>query len=264
MRTHAVRLVALSLSALLAAVASLRADSVYINPGNPYSVTVHDSSSVFNTMVGWNGSRADFGKSWGSYYVAGGPNWSGTQYFSATFQANPGSVFTSASIGFSQWSFSVPEGGYLHLYMNWSLPGSVYTGSNYTPNILPLGGTKWVVGDGSGQFEWRHAITQGGGGFEFMPIMDFGSQLLLNNVSNFTVSFAIGMAYGGNVFGDGTGAGLGFSFFSVMPVLTAGTLNSPVNPPGTAVPDTGATALLLGAGVLGLIGARRRLKMNLA
>jgi hypothetical protein len=263
MKTHALPFIAVSLSALLAAAASLRADAVYVNSLNNYSVTVHDSSTAFNTTVGFNGNRADFGGPWGSTYVGGGSTWSGARSFSATFNANSGNVFTGAYINFGQWSFAVPEGSYLELYMDWSLPGAVYTGSDKTPLYEPYGpgGIYWEIGDGGGVYRWKHAITQGGGGFEFMPIMDFASQLLLNNVSTFTLSFDIGIAHGGNVFGDGTGAGLGFSDFQVAPTLAAG---EPVNPTGPTVPESGATALLLGAGLLGLIGASRRLKMSTA
>lgn len=262
MKTHAVRLVALSFSVLLAAAASLRADAVYVNSLNNYSVTVHDSSTIFNTTAGFNGNRADFGGPWGSNYVSGGPGWSGTQSFSATFNANSGNVFTGAYMNFGAWSFAVPEGSWLGLVMNWSLPGAVYTGTDKTTPIPPSGGYSWEIGTDSGTYQWSHAITQGGGGFEYMPFMDFPSQLLLNNVSSFTVSFQAYIYYGGNVFGDGKGSGLGFSDFQVAPTLVAGSPTNPDNPPGSTVPDTSATALLLGAGLIGLIGASRRLKLN--
>lgn len=263
MKFQALRLVAASFSILLAAAASLRADSVYVNSATGYSVAVHDSSTIFNTTVGFNGHRADFGGPWGSKYIGGGATWSGTQSFSATFQSNPGKVFTGVYMNFGAWSFAVPEGSWLGLVMNWSLPGAVYTGTDNTPLFDPYGpgGDFWEIGTDSGTYQWKHAINQGGGGFEFMPFMDFPSQLLLNNVSSFTVSFQAYIYYGGNVFGDGTGAGLGFSDFQVAPILAA---SDQVTPPGSTVPDAGATALLLGVGLLGLIGASRRLKMNVA
>ncbi|MDQ5978236.1 MAG: hypothetical protein QG602_1210 [Verrucomicrobiota bacterium] len=261
MKTHALRLAAVSFSVFLAAATALRADAIYVNSATGYSVTVHDSSTIFNTTAGFNGNRTDFGGSWGSQYVGGGATWSGTQSFSATFQANPGSVFTGAYINFGQWSFAVPEGSYVELYMDWSLPGAVYTGSDHTPLYDPYGhgGVYWDIGEGGGVYRWKHAINQGGGGFGFMSFMDFSSLLLLDNVSSFTMSFNLGIAHGGNTFGDNKGAGLGFSDFQVAPTLKAG---EPKDPPTATVPETGATAILLGAGLLGLLGASRRLKMN--
>jgi hypothetical protein len=255
MKSARIRTLPVLLCFLVPAAASLRADLTYFNPYSPFSVTVHDgSSSIFDSVLGWNGARADFGGSWGSTYDATlGNTSSGLQTFSATFHAGPGTIFTGAYLSFGQWSFSVPEGGYLHFFMDWSLPGSVYTGTNNTTGIAPNGGVYWAVGPGGGHYEWRHAINQGGGGSEFMSIMDFSSQLLLDNVSSFSVSFTAYMYHGGNVFGDNTGAGLGFSNFSVMPVFTAGT------PTGPAVPETGTTVLLLGAGLIGLLGAGARL-----
>ena len=251
-----------SLCLLLVAAGSLNANPTYFNPTNPYSVTVNGSSTIFNTTAGFNGNRADFGGPWGSYYDNSvGRRESGPQSFSATFQADPGSVFTGVAMGFFlQWGFSSPESSYVVFQMDWSLPGSVYTGSNHN-TLSGTGGELWTIGSGGGHYEWKHAGPQGGGGFEFMPIMDFPSVLQLNNVSSFDVSFSAEIFYGKEYFGDGTGAGIGFSAFSVQPFMTAG---DPVDPPVSSVPDTGATAHFLGAGLFALFAAVRRQRFNQA
>ncbi len=239
---------------LMAAVPGVRAGFVHA-PFAPLAVEVGGSSSVFNSVVGFNGSRADFGGPWGSQWDVALQNYStGWQTFSATFQADPGNVFTSAVIGFGQWSFAVPEGGWLWFEMNWSLPGSTYGGGNnvaYNYYNSP-GGASWQVGSGGGNYQYWHHGNQGGGGFQFMPIMDFGVPLILGNVSTFSVNFSARIQHGGAYFGDGRGAGLGFSDFQV----TAYT--APGNPPPSAVPEFGATAALLGATLLGLLAVGTR------
>ncbi|MBI5692288.1 MAG: hypothetical protein HZC55_19575 [Verrucomicrobia bacterium] len=224
------------------------------NPLAPYSVDVGATSTVFNSLVGFNGSVANFGAPWGSTWnFFQGNTSSGLQTFTATFQADPGSVFTGANLGFGQWSFSVPDGGYLWFSMDWTLPGAVYTGSNHqisTYHTFPSG-TSWQVGPGGGNYQWWHRSNQGGGGFEFMPIMDHGVPLLLNNVSSFSVTFSAIILHGGAYFGDGNGAGLGFSNFSVNPIVVPGVPSTP------AVPDGTSTALLFGVGILGLLSLGR-------
>ncbi len=241
---------------LLAGASRLGAGPVHA-PNAPYSVEVGASSTVFNSGVGFNGSRADFGNSWGSEWIAAQSNYStGWQTFTATFQADPGNVFTRATLGFGQWSFAVPEGGWLWFEMNWSLPGSTYAGTNNLDDTYYTwpGGSSWQVGAGGGNYQWWHRSNQGGGGMEFMPIMDFGVPLVLGNVSTFTVGFSARIQHGGNVFGSGTGAGIGFSAFQV----TAET--APGNPAPNPVPEWGTTAALLGLGLIGLGVGRRRLK----
>jgi hypothetical protein len=239
---------------LLAALPHLGANPIHA-PNAPFSVQVGGTSTIFNSVVGFNGSRADFGAPWGSTWNSAQQNFSsGWQTFTATFQADPGNVFTSANLGFGQWSFSVPEGGWLWFQMNWSLPGGTYLGNNNLDDTYHTspGGTSWNVGQGHGNYQYWHYSNQGGGGFSFMPIMDFGSPLLLNNVSSFTVSFSALIQHGGGVFGDGTGAGLGFSAFQVSATTVPGT------PAPSAVPDAANTLMLLGAGLLGLLGAERK------
>jgi len=179
--------------------------------------------------------------------------YSGLQTFNATFYADPGSVFTNASLSFGQWSFAVPEGGYLWLTMNWSLPGSSYSGSN---NLVDTyysypGGASWEVGSGGGNYQWWHRNNQGGGGFSFMNIMDFNVPLALSNVSTFSVAFSLYAFHGGNVFGDGNGAGIGFSNFSVQAITAPGA------PAPQPVPESGTTVFLLGVSLLGLTLLRR-------
>lgn len=251
-RTTRLGLIFLSFS-LLAALPRLGASPIHA-PHAPYSVQVGGSSTIFDSVVGFNGSRSDFGTSWGSTWDASLQNFSsGWQTFTATFLADPGSVFTSAHLNFGQWSFAVPEGGWLWFEMNWTLPGGTYLGNNNVDDTYytSRGGTSWAVGSGQGNYQYWHWGNQGGGGFEFMPIMDWWSPVLLNNVSSFTVSFSARILHGGAVFGSGTGAGLGFSAFQV----TADTV--PGAPPPPAVPDAANTLILLGAGLLSLLGAGR-------
>jgi hypothetical protein len=89
---------------------------------------------------------------------------------------------------------------------------------------------------------------------EFMPIMDFGVPLSLGNVPGFSVSLSARIQHGGNVFGDGTGAGIGFSAFQATANTTPGA------PPPASVPEPAATAILLGTSLLGLFGAGRSVR----
>jgi hypothetical protein len=70
------------------------------------------------------------------------------------------------------------------------------------------------------------------------------------------VSISALILHGGNVFGDGTGAGLGFSAFQVSATTVPGT------PAPSAVPDAANTLMLLGAGLLGLLGAERKTRRS--
>jgi hypothetical protein len=173
-RATRLRLALLS-ACLVSTLPGLEAGPVHA-PNAPYSVTVGGSSSIFNTVVGFNGSRADFGSSWGSTWNATRQNYSsGLQTFTATFHADAGNVFTSANLGFGQWSFAVPEGGWLWFSMDWSLPGGTYLGNNNLDDdyFSSPGGISWNVGAGQGNYQYWHKSNQGGGGMEFMPIMDF-------------------------------------------------------------------------------------------
>jgi hypothetical protein len=243
----------LLVASLVAIVPVVHAGTIHA-PYADYAVEVGATSSIFNSTVGFNGSRADFGGPWGTQYDSNQGNTdSGWQTFNATFQADPGSVFTNATLSFGQWSFAVPEGGYLWFMMYWDLPGSSYSGSNNLDDtyFTSPGGASWQVGSGGGSYHWWHRNNQGGGGFSFMNIMDFNVPLTLSNVSTFSVAFRLFTYHGGNVFGDGKGAGIGFSNFSVQAITAPGA------PAPQTVPESGTTVFLVGASLLGLTLLRR-------
>lgn len=91
---------------LLATVSGLRADTIYVNSYANYSVTVSDASTAFNNTVGFNGSKASLGDSFAITGVEG----AGYQHLLgsvfATFQADPGYVFTGVLLDFGQWAYS--------------------------------------------------------------------------------------------------------------------------------------------------------------
>jgi hypothetical protein len=206
-------------------------------PFAPFTATLHPgSSTIFNTTQGFNGGRADFGGGWGYHHPTPGENGStGLQTFSATFNADPGSVFTGVSLGFEGWSFSNPENSWIRLYLSWD----VLAGSDSE----------------SGSWEFQPSgPTQGGGGGLGLPIPD--SIVALGNVSSFTVQIRASIwSGGGGSFGDGKGASLGFSQFGVNTIYTEG------NPVTTPIPEPEVYAMMgLGLGLLGWIGRRKRLQ----
>ena len=87
-----------------------------------------------------------------------------------------------------------------------------------------------------------------------MGLLIPGSALSLDNVSSFTVEFRASIWAGGaGYFGDGTGAGLGFSQFGVNTVTAAG------YPVTTPIPEPEIYALMgLGLGLMGWVSRRRR------
>ena len=205
-------------------------------PFAPFSATVNPGSTIF-TQQGFNGGRADFGGGWGYHHPTPGVNGStGPQFLSATFNADPGFVFTGISLGFENWSFSNPEGSWVKLFMNWN----VRVGSDSTI--------------GSWEFQ-PSGPTQGGGGDLGLPIP--GSFVALGNVSSFTVEVVASIWGGGHgAYGDGKGASLGFSQLGMDTLYTEG------NPVTTPVPEPETYAMMLaGLGLLGLV-RRRKQKLN--
>lgn len=222
--------------AVVAGLVSLHAKAQVHAPSAPFTATLNSSgSTIFNTTQGFNGGRADFGGSWGYTNPMGGSvTTSGVQSFSATFDADPGSVFTNVSLGFEGWSYSNPENSSVAFYMNWN---------------VSAGSDSW-----SGTYTFTLGGPQGGGGGLGLPIP--GSAIALGNVATFSVDFEASIwAWGLGYFGDGTGAGLGFSQFGVNTVTAAG------NPVTTPIPEPEIYAMMgLGLGLLGWMGRRRRLQ----
>jgi len=219
--------------ASVAMLAPLHVNAQVHAPYAPITATLNPSS-IFNTAQGFNGGRADFGGGWGYHHPTPGVNGStGSQTFSATFNADPGFVFTGVSLGFEGWSFSNPDNSWVKLFLNWD----VLAGSDSK----------------SGSWEFQPSgPTQGGGGGLGLPIP--GSIVALGNVSSFTVEFEASIWAGGpGSFGDGKGAGLGFSQFGVNTVYTEGT------PVTTPVPEPETYAMMLaGLGLLGFMARRRK------
>lgn len=205
-------------------------------PNAPFSVSVNSGSTIL-TQQGFNGGRADFGGGWGYHHPTPGVTGStGPQFLSATFNADPGFVFTGVSLGFEGWSFANPENSWVKLFMNWN----VRAGSD----------------GASGSWEFQPSgPTQGGGGGLGLPIP--GSFVALGNVSGFTVEIEASIWAGGpGSFGDGKGASLGFSQLGMNTLYTEG---DPVTPP---VPEPGTYAMMLvGLGLLGLV-RRRTQRLN--
>jgi hypothetical protein len=219
--------------ALISVLLPLQAIAQVHAPYAPFTATLNPGSTIFTTQ-GFNGGRADFGGGWG--YVnptPGSVTSTGDQFFSATFDADPGSVFTGVSLGFEGWSFANPENSWVLLDLNWN----VYAGSD------SWSGDYWFQPSGP---------TQGGGGGLGLPIP--GSALALNNVASFTVEFTARIWAGGpGYFGDGQGAGLGFSQFGVNTVTAAG------HPVTTPIPEPEIYAMMgVGLGLMGWVNRRRK------
>jgi hypothetical protein len=236
---------------LFAAGPALRADAVYYNGFANYTLTVHDESTVFNDWVNFNGAKASLG---GSFSVSGEPN-TGTNrvsgYVHATFQANPGYVFTGLSIAFDQWSY-----GNAHSFGghggsgSWTVPGSTYVG-DINPVDPGASSMAWSGSGDSGGWSYYRYVWWDGGGGQFQSLMGpHGTYpIQLDYVSSFTLMLNLAL-FAENNSGYGTSSlGLGTFITGAPP---------PVDPPVAAVPEGPLSAGLLGAVLFGTMLLGRR------
>lgn len=231
---------------------ALRADAIYYNAFGPYSVTVHDSSTAFNDWVNFNGAKASLGGS----FSASGEAGSGTNYshghVHATFQADPGYVFTGLSIAFDQWSYgNAPSYGGHGSYGSWTVPGSTYVG-DINPADEGASSMAWSGSGDSGGWSYYRYVWWDGGGGQFQSLMGpFGSYpIQLDYVSSFTVLMDL-------TFFAVNNSGYGTSSLGLNTYITGA---PPQPPPGTSVPDSGVQASLLGAILLGTFLLRGRIR----
>lgn len=229
---------------LLTAIPALMADTIYHGVA-PYSVTVHDSSTLFNNNVTFNGSRASLvGPAQVQNVGTGGDVLSG--FVTATFEADVGFVFTNVLLEIGTWTYGNGQGGYDH-DGTWSIPGSTYVGDTNPPEAFDL--TSWSGSGASGSFRRENYAWFNGGGSDFQSIMGpFGTYpIVLDNVSSFTVTIDMTLRALGT-------SGYTISAMNVHAVTTEGYPETP------AVPDGPIPFALLGSVLIGtmLLGARAR------
>ncbi len=227
---------------LIAAIPALRAGPIYHAPAG-FSVTVHDSSTLFNNNVTFNGSRTSLvGPAQVQNVGAGSDILSG--FVTATFMADPGYVFTNALLSIGTWTFGNGAGAYGH-YGSWSIPGSTYAG-DINPPEDPFDLTAWSGSGSSGSFSRSNFQPWSGGGSDFQSIMGpFGTYpILLDYVSSFTVTMDMTLWVH-------TTSAYTISALNVHTVMTEA-------PPVTAVPDGPIPFALFGAVLFGtmLLGTR--------
>lgn len=249
MKTHHPKFalsVLISLAAIFLHTHGLQAGPIYHAPYAPFSVTVHDASTAFDDSVNFNGSKASLG---GSFGVSGLPD-SGLNSISgtviATFQADPGYVFTGLMLAFDQWSYSnAPAYGGHGGSGSWSVPGSTYVG-DINPADAGASSMAWSGSGSSGGFNYYRYVWWDGGGGQFQSIMGpFGSYpIQLNNVSSFTLTMNLN-------FWAVNQSGYGTSSLGVHTLITGA-------PPTSSVPEGAVQTQLLGAVFLGvlLLGSR--------
>lgn len=238
--------VLISTAALFMTAHGLQAGTIYYAPYAPFSVTIDDASTAFNDSVSFNGSKASLG---GSFGVTGLPG-SGLNSISgtviATFQADPGYVFTGVMLAFDQWSYSnAPFYGGHGGSGSWSVPGSTYVG-DINPPDAGADSMSWQGSGSSGGFNYYRYVWWDGGGGQFQSIMGpFGTYpIQLNNVSSFTLTMNLN-------FWAINESGYGTSSLGVNTLITGA-------PPVSSVPEGAVQPQLLGAVFLGilLLGSR--------
>ena len=237
--------------ALLAAGPGLRADAVYYNAVANYSETVHDESTAFTNGVNFNGSSAHL---LGPFGASGVDN-SGTNYayghVYATFQADPGYVFTGVAIAFDQWSYSnAPFYGGHGGYGSWTVPGSTYVG-DINPADPGASSMAWTGSGDSGGWSYYRYVWWDGGGNQFQSLMGpHGTYpIQLDYVSSFTLMMDLTL-FAVNNSGYGTSSlGIGTVIAGAPP---------PVDPPGATVPEGPLSAGFLGAVLFGTMLLGRR------
>lgn len=238
-------LTALFLTLSLAA-PDLRAGIIYDAPFAPFSVTVHDSSTLFNTTVGFNGGRAGLGGPVGLTGTEPGPSYASLSgLVVATFTADPGYVFDSVSLTFGQWSYSnsVEYGG--HGYSgSWHIPGATYAGGTNPPEIGAVSSEAWSGSGSSGTFSRSDFTWWSGGGGGGRNLMD--GLILMNGMSSFTLTLDL------TVFVTNKSS-FGTSSFDVHTAM------SEAPPVGNPVPDALPVLPVLAAAMAGLVSLRRRL-----
>lgn len=241
--------------ALLAAGPVLRADSIYHNAVANYTVTVHNESTAFTNGVNFNGSSAHLIGPFGALGAPGAGYTHNLGFVSATFQADPGYVFTGLAIAFDQWSYSnSPFDGAHGGAGSWTVPGSTYVGDT---NPADPGNTSmaWTGSGDSGSWSYYRYVDWDGGGNQFQSIMGpHGTYpILLDYVSSFTVSMNLNFWVHGN-------SGYGTSSLGIGTLITGAP--PPVDPPVTAVPEGPLSAGLLGAVLFGTMLLGRRVRTS--
>ncbi len=239
------------LALLLAAcfASSLHALTVHA-PFAPFSVTIDGASTIFNTGVGFNGSRADLQGPFNVSGTEGGGQVTLSGTVIATFQADPGYAFSAANLHFGQWSYSNAPffGGHGHSG-NWSIPGSTYVGDT-NPADAGASSDSWSgSGSGGGFSYYRYVWWDGGGHPDYKAMMGpFGTMpVQLGLVSSFTVTLHTSIFAVNN-------SGYGVSSFNVSTEI----VDAP--PPPVGVPDGAVSPVVLGFLTVGLATFARRLR----
>lgn len=231
--------------ATLGPLGSVRANTVHAWYA-PFSVTVEDASTIFNDYALFNGSRTNLYGGFGVRGLGGGPvaTTAGGRVV-ATFEADPGYVFTGVDLHFGQWSWSnsYSFGGYVHTG-NWSVSGGTYVGDTNPPDA-GTGSTSWSGSGSSGVFAISNFDWWSGGGNQSFGIMGSSpaGAILLSNVTSFTVVMEMDITvYNTSEYG--------MSSFNITPQFTFA-------PPAT-VPDQPLSVALIGAVLLGTAAFGRR------
>ncbi len=215
----------------------LQAAPVHITYGY-YSVDISPSSTIYTTVLSFNGGQVNF-RGFDFTWAPDHTSTSGT--FDATFTADPGHVFTQASIFLGDFSWY--NQGYQAFDIYWFMSNATYTGAGqFTAD--GVGTVASVSGGTQGEYHYWNPWAGSGGtanGFH-NPFTARDSTLTFPGVRSFSIHLTEG-AWGG---GEGT---FGRAQLSVGAATVPG---SPVPEPSTYL--AGLSAL----GMLGLCGWRNR------